>query len=133
MAHVFSRYSHQAEAWKDRVVKELGVLPSERLDVWDDRKITAAWADEIGTAVAARDVPLPLISARFPTSKFILGEVAAAPLKRRARQGVWVIPPILSTRAWTLLSWRNPIQARPKDGRPLANMGKAPAPTQRQP
>lgn len=123
---IFVSYSHQDEAWKDRVVKQLGVLASEGLDVWDDRKIAAgaAWADEIDTAVAACDVAVLLISAHFLTSRFILGDEVPPLLQRRQDQGIRVVPLIVSPCAWTRIPWLKTIQARPKDGKPLSGMTK---------
>lgn len=42
MARVFISYSHQDETWKDRIVSQLGVLASEGLETWDDRRIEPA-------------------------------------------------------------------------------------------
>ncbi len=39
---IFISYSHDDEAWKDRVVSQLGVLEHEGLlSVWEDRQIAA--------------------------------------------------------------------------------------------
>ena len=126
MAKVFISYSHQDEAWKDRVVKQLGVLATEGLEVWEDRKIAAGatWADEIGSAIAGCDVAVLLISADFLTSRFILGDEVPPLLRRRQEQGIRVVPLILSPCAWTRIPWLKTIQARPKDGKPLSGMSR---------
>jgi hypothetical protein len=55
---VFISYSHQDEAWKDRLVTHLGVLKSEGVfELWDDRQISAGdgWrADRCGFTNAMR-------------------------------------------------------------------------------
>lgn len=126
MTRVFISYSHKDEAWKDRVVSQLGVLADEGLDAWDDRRIGGGddWLPEIETAIAACDVALLLVSAHFLTSKFILGQEIPALLQRRESQGIRVIPVILSACQWTRVSWLKAIQARPKDGKALSGMSK---------
>jgi len=121
---VFLSYSHQNETWKDRVVKQLGVLAGEGLEVWDDRRIAAGadWEPEIERAIANCDVALLLISADFLTSRFILGQEVPVLLQRRQDEGVRVIPVILSPCAWEQIHWLGSIQARPKDGKALTGM-----------
>lgn len=126
MAKVFISYSHADEKWKDRVVKHLGVLANEGLEVRDDRKIAAgdAWADEIGIAIATCDVALLLVSADFLASSFILGHEVPALLQRRQEQGIRVIPLILSHCAWNCVPWLSAIQVWQKDGKPLSGMSR---------
>ncbi|MFO1432417.1 MAG: TIR domain-containing protein [Candidatus Competibacteraceae bacterium] len=122
---IFISYSHDNETWKDRLVSQLGVLEHEGLlSVWEDRRIDAGdnWLPEIETAIDACNVALLLISAKFLTSKFILGREVPALLQRREQAGVRVIPVILESCAWTRVSWLKTIQARPKDGKPLSGM-----------
>lgn len=125
MSKVFISYSHEDEKWKDRVVKQLGVLAHEgKLEVWDDRRIAGGddWFPEIEEAIRICDVALLLISAAFLTSKFILGKEIPPILERRVKAGVRVIPVILSPCAWTHVSWLKGIQARPIDGKALSSM-----------
>jgi hypothetical protein len=126
MARIFVSYSHRDERWKDRVVKQLAVLATEGLEVWDDRRIAAGadWEPEIAQAIAGCDVALLLISADFLTSRFILGQEVPPLLQRRQEAGIRVIPLILSPCAWTRIPWLRPIQARPKDGKPLSGLSK---------
>lgn len=126
MANIFISYSHQDESWKNRLVKQVGVLATEGLETWDDRRINAGddWLPEIERAIASCDLALLLISANFLTSKFILGQEVPVLLQRRQEQGLRVIPVILSPCQWQRISWLNHIQARPKDGADLAGMTK---------
>lgn len=124
---IFISYSHDDETWKDRVVSQLGVLEHEGLlSVWDDRRIDAGddWLPDIETAIQSCHVALLLISAKFLTSKFILGTEVPALLQRREQEGVRVIPVILKPCPWTRVSWLKSIQARPKDGKPLSGMSE---------
>ena len=124
MARVFISYSHRDEAWKDRVVRQLGVLAEEGLETWDDRRIDGGddWYPEIEQAIAGCDVALLLISAHFLTSKFILGKEIPPLLQWRQEQGIRVVPVILSPCQWQRVGWLKPIQARPKDSQPLTGM-----------
>jgi len=95
---VFISYSHKDEAWKDRLVKQLGVLQAEGvLEVWDDRRIEAGedWQPEIERAIEHAAVAILLVSADFLTSKFILGVEVPRLLERRQKEGVRVIPLIV--------------------------------------
>lgn len=126
MARVFISYSHQDEDWKERVVKQLGVLATEGLEIWDDRKIAAGdtWSNEIASAIATCDVAVLLISAHFLTSRFIVEQEVPELLQRRQQQGIRVVPLILTPCVWTRIPWLAAIQARPKDGKPLSGMSK---------
>jgi tetratricopeptide (TPR) repeat protein len=126
MPRIFISYSHQDEKWKDRVVRQLRVLALQGLDTWDDRRISAGndWLTDIEQALHACDVALLLISPHFLTSNFILNQEVPQLLQRRERQGIRVIPVILSSCAWDEVSWLSPIQARPTDGKPLTGMTK---------
>ena len=124
MTRIFISYSHQDEAWKERVVRHLRVLEPVDVDTWDDRRIAAGtgWEEEIGNAIATCDVALLLISAHFLTSRFILGQEVPPLLQRREEQGIRVIPVIVSPCVWDRIPWLKSIQARPKDGKPLSGM-----------
>ncbi|MCP4043212.1 MAG: toll/interleukin-1 receptor domain-containing protein [Gammaproteobacteria bacterium] len=124
MTNVFISYSHQDEDWKDRVVRQLAVLATEGMDVWNDRQIGAGddWRDGIEQAIARCDVAVLLISAHFLTSPFILDREIPPLLQRRQGQGIRIVPLILSPSQWTRVPWLKAIQARPKDGKPLSGM-----------
>ena len=92
---VFLSYSHQDEAWKDRLVRQLKVLKLEgAFDIWEDREIAAGatWAVEIEQAIETASVAVLLISANFLTSQFILQEEVPRLLERRTAEGIPVIP-----------------------------------------
>jgi len=120
---VFISYSHRDEAWKDRLVTQLGVLQRQGLlDLWDDRRIAAGedWHGEIRAAMGRATVAVLLISADFLTSQFIQGEEVPALLQRRDTEGLHIYPIIVRPCAWKAVKWLSRIQVRPKDGRPLA-------------
>ena len=120
---VFISYSHKDEAWKDRLVIQLGVLQRQGLlDLWDDRRIAAGedWHGEIRAAMGRATVAVLLISADFLTSQFILGEEVPALLQRRDTEGLHIYPIIVRPCAWKAVKWLSRIQVRPKDGRALS-------------
>jgi hypothetical protein len=122
LSMVFISYSHADEAWKDRLVKHLGVLEAEGvLETWDDRRIGLGedWFPAIEAAMDKARVAVLLVSADFLTSKFIRGTEVPRFLERR-RAGLRVIPVIVHPCAWQAVDWLAQIQCRPKDGRPLS-------------
>ena len=126
MPRLFISYSHRDETWKDSAVRQLAVLATEGLAVWEDRQIAAGdgWQEEIGHAIDECDAALLLVSAHFLNSPFVLGEEVPRLLQRRQGQCIRVIPVILSPCRWTRIPWLKQIQARPKDGRPLSGMSE---------
>ena len=126
---VFISYSHKDEAWKDRLVTQLGVLQRQGLlDLWDDRRIAAGedWHGEIRAAMGQATVAVLLISADFLTSQFILGEEVPALLQRRDTEGLHIYPIIVRPCAWKAVKWLSRIQVRPKDGRALVRGDRLP-------
>lgn len=120
---VFISYSHQDEAWKDRLVTHLGVLQRQGLlDPWDDRRIGAGadWRREIEAAIDRARVAVLLVSAHFLTSDFIQGDEVPRLLQRRDAEGLRVVPVIVRPCAWQRVDWLARMQARPRDGRPLS-------------
>ena len=124
MRQIFISYSHQDEDWKNRVVKQLGVLSRAGLDIWHDRRIAAGddWHPQIQQAIERCDVAVLLISADFLTSPFILDQEVPRLLQRRQEQGIRVIPLIVRPCTWQRIDWLKGIQARPQDGKPLSGM-----------
>ena len=127
MHKIFISYSHKDEAWKERLVTQLSVLKNQiTLEIWDDRKIQGGdeWLAEIENALQSANMAILLISPTFLTSKFIMENEVPLLLERRRQQGVRIFPVIVKPCAWQQNDWLNKIQARPKDGKPLAGMRK---------
>ena len=92
---VFVSYSHQDEGWKDRLVKHFGALSqSDRIDVWNDRRIDPGglWKSEIGDALRQARFAVLLISADFLNSDFINQSEIPVLLERHRTDGLHVIP-----------------------------------------
>ncbi|PZN77080.1 MAG: hypothetical protein DM484_15395, partial [Candidatus Methylumidiphilus alinenensis] len=124
---VFISYSHKDEAWKERLHTQLNVLEQQnQLSIWEDRQIAAGddWYPAIEKAINSANVAILLISAEFLSSKFITGEEVPRLLARRKKEGLLVIPVILSPCAWQAIPWLASIQGRPKDNKPLSSLPK---------
>jgi len=120
---VFISYSHEDEAWKDRLRVHLGVLEmEEHIAVWDDRSIDAGdeWYDEINMAMANAAVAICLVSAPFLGSNFVRKEEVPYLLERRERDGMTLIPILLRPCVWSAVPWLKELQMFPRDGRTLA-------------
>src|SRR6266498_3214508 len=130
MGKVFISYSQKDEKWKDRVVKHLGVLEKDKqLAVWHDGQIAAGdnWLPAIERAIQECDTALLLISVEFLNSRFILRREVPELLTRRVKEGIRVIPVIISDCQWAKVPWLSGIQARPK--MPLSSVSKSKAET----
>jgi len=124
MNKIFISYSHKDKAWKDRLVTHLGILQRQGvLEIWEDRRIQAGeeWLPEIERALHDAGLAILLISADFLTSRFIMDKEVPVLLARRQQQGVRLIPFIVRDCAWQQVDWLRSLQAKPQDGRPLAN------------
>ncbi len=119
---VFISYSHKNEDWKDRLVSHLGVLQKQGLlEIWEDRQIEGGsnWLQEIESGINRAQVAVLMISADFLNSDFILGKEVPDLLKRREKDNLRILPLIVKPCVWGAVDWLNPIQAHPKDGKPL--------------
>ncbi len=120
---IFISYSHQDEAWKDRVASHLHVLRWPGiLEVWDDREIRLGdeWHPEIEEALNSSDVGLLLVSRHFLTSSFILNQEIPRMQERREMKAMEMIPLIIKPCAWDSVEWLSKLQVFPKDGKPLS-------------
>jgi hypothetical protein len=119
---VFISYSHKDEEWKNRVIVHLKVIESVcNINIWDDRKIEVGddWLPEIEKQLNLASISILLISADFLSSNFIKRKEIPNILKRRAKEGLVVIPFILKPCSWQKIPWLKKIQLLPQDGRPL--------------
>ena len=94
------------------------------IDVWDDRRIGGGedWLREIKKAIARARVAILLVSEKFLTSDFITRKEIPAILRRRATDGLTVIPVVIRACAWNAVPWLKRLNARPEDGTPLSGI-----------
>jgi TIR domain-containing protein len=127
-ASIFISYSHKDEKWKDLLVNQLGVLEQQgAFDTWTDREIGAGedWSQAIEDALKNATVAVLLVSANSLTSEFILNNEAVRMLERREKEGLRIIPIIVSDCAWNQVKWLARMQVRPRDGKPLDQVSPA--------
>jgi len=127
---VFISYSHKDARWKDRLVRQLGVLQQEDLlHFWHDGLITAGadWLPAIEAAMATAQVAVLLVSADFLNSEFIRRQEVPVLIERRQKEGLLVVPVIVDQCPWQRVRWLSPIQARPSNGKTLADLKRVQA------
>jgi hypothetical protein len=124
---VFISYSHLDGKWRDRLLVHL--KPYERrglLSPWSDKQIAAGqdWEKEIRKALEAASVAVLLVSADFMASDYIATRELPPILERAQREGVTIIPVILSPSAWTDLEEFRWLQSINANDRPLLGRKK---------
>ncbi len=125
---VFVSYSHRDREWKDRLVHHLEVLEREgQLEVWEDNRIPASadWRVEIEGAIGRARVAVLLMSVDFLRSDFIRTKEVPEFLARRMAGGLHVFPVIIQPCAWEQVEALAAIQARPRDGKVLADFRRS--------
>lgn len=120
---VFISYSHKDEKLKDKLLPQLQALEQAgQIVVWHDRKIDAGdkWYPEIEAAMAQAKVAVCLISANYLASKFCVKEEIPYLLNRCERDGMILIPLLLSPCPWRAFKWIKETQMLPRDGKSVA-------------
>jgi len=94
---VFVSYCHADAAWLNRVKIHLRPLVRHGLDLWDDSRIAPgqAWHEEILRALSRARVAIPLVSADFLASDFVVNNELPPLLHRAARGGLLIVPLIV--------------------------------------
>jgi tetratricopeptide (TPR) repeat protein len=122
-ARVFISYSHKDKVWKDRLTEHLRGI---ELQVWSDSEIRAGtrWEEQIRDAVENPAVAILLISADALTSKFLLEQEIPLLVEQKKRRGMVLMPIICRSCFWQEIPSLARLQARPRDGKPLASFKK---------
>ncbi len=126
---IFLSYSHEDEAMKVQLDKNLIMLKrSDKIDVWQDRKIMAGdvWDESIANALASADIILLLISVDFNNSQYIWDKELKVALERHERNETRVIPVILRTCEWSEMPYAK-LQALPTGAKPISSFSDADA------
>jgi TPR repeat protein len=92
---VFISYSHvDSDMLQELNVFLVPLVRSERIEVWDDRKIVAGmnWKDEIKNALLRSKLAILLLSADFLASKFIVDDELPPILVNAEQQGTLILP-----------------------------------------
>jgi hypothetical protein len=122
-ARAFISYAHLDEAYKSTLERHLALLHHLGLiETWTDRQLLPGqeWDAEIQKRLTEADLILLLVSANFFASTYSYQREMQVALDRRQKDGVVVIPIILSAVDWE----RAPLarfQALPKNALPIAS------------
>lgn len=107
---VFISYSREDEKWKELLVKHLQV--GDQLDIWDDSQVDAGeeWRTKIEEAITRARVAILVVSADFLGSRFVQGIEVSAVLRKRAEDGMRVVPLLARSCAWESVDWLESLQ-----------------------
>ena len=126
----FLCYSHKDEVWKERIATHLGALAQQGImEIWDDRQLAIGtdWVGSLEEIIGRARILLPLVSADFLASRFIIQHEVPLLVERRIKEGVRVIPVIVRPCAWEQVPWLKDTQAWPRDGKALSAMKESEA------
>lgn len=116
---VFISYSHRDEELKKALEDHLsGLKNSEKVEIWQDRKIGAGteWNQQILEEIDAADVILLLVTARFLNSNFCFGKEMKRAMMRHEQTTARVIPIILAPCTWQSAPFAK-LNVLPTDGK----------------
>lgn len=122
---IFVSYSHADRDWLSRLRTHLApYVRGEKLDLWDDTKITAGadWAAEINRAMADARVAVFLVSPDFLASDYV-AQVELPALLSRAEKDLTVFWIPIRASAYDATPLKN-FQAAHDPSRPLATLSK---------
>ena len=125
---VFISYSHKNARWLERL--QVHFAPFERqgkIVRWDDTMIApgSKWQEEISRALASAKVAIPLVSAEFLASDFILNEELPRLLSAAENDGVVIIPVILGPCAFNEVEDLAQFQSINPPTQPLSALSKS--------
>ncbi len=123
---VFISYNREDEKEKDQLLDHLNTLQVAGLiKPWSDDQIGvgANWEQEIERVMAQADVAILLVTVNFLKSDFILKKEVPKLLKRRANEGLTIVPIIAKPCAWKSIKWLAEINVMPRNGRPVWSDG----------
>ena len=120
--NVFISYSHKDIGWLERL--RVHLKPVEKLgaiQLWDDRKIGAGslWKNEIFSALKSARAAILLVSADFLASDFIQQNELPPLLEAAEKQGVLILPLIVSASRFSQTESLSKFQAFNSPSKPL--------------
>src|SRR5262245_54817408 len=124
---IFVSYSHKDRKWLERLQVHLKPLERDGLvEFWDDTRIRTGdeWRREINEALNSAAVAVLLISADFIASDFIAAEELPPLLAAAQKEGVKILPLILSPSRFEKIESLSRFQSVNPPSKPLIKLGK---------
>lgn len=117
-------YSPEDSRLKDLLVRHLKLL--ERFEEFELRTVDRVhpgddWRQEMGRALDSADVALLLISADYLGSDVLQDIEVPKLFRRRAEDGLKVIPVLLRTCSWEMVPWLESLALLPQGGQAIAS------------
>ena len=119
--NIFISYSHEDEAYKDKLQKHLGLLQRNGIiETWNDRKIIAGeeWDKKIKNELEKSHIILLLVSVDFLASDYCYGVEIQRSIEKHNRGEAVVIPIILRKCDWQETCFGK-LQALPNNAKPV--------------
>ena len=120
-------HCHQDKLWADRIATHLSVFAQQgNLETWDDQQIRVGsnWLSALEDAVRRARVFLVLVSAEFLASRFMVEQELLLLSERRMKEGIHIVPILVSPCAWQQHPFFGSSQVRPMGGQPLSVLSK---------
>jgi hypothetical protein len=119
---VFVSYSHLDAKYvrqRDSLLSYVRALEREGISFWHDEKMNAGdiWDAEIRRQIAEADMALVLVSQSFLDSEYCRNVEAKAFVEARRREGLRIVPVLISACDWKSVDWLRQTQIIPSGGR----------------
>jgi TIR domain len=108
---LFISYSHEDEAWRDRLTRHLVAL-EDILDPWSDKsiRIGSTWQEEIRSALEDAQAAILIVTPSYLSSSFIREQEIPLLLQRRTRDGIPVFAVVAEPCYWQRFAWLESMQ-----------------------
>ncbi len=117
---IFLSYSHQDRRYlrEGELLDYISGLRKDGLEIWSDERIETGdlWDEAIRREIGRADVALALVSQAFLNSKYCQDVEISSFLEMRKREGLRILPVILSPCDWRSHPWLAATQVRPRQG-----------------
>lgn len=132
---IFVSYKHDDEDYSgdETIFKELLRFMKASIErvggeFWTDRQIAPGdtWDDEIRKALAASDIAILMVSQGYLSSPYINDVEIATMLERRAKDGLILLPVLVSPSTWEEHEWLAQTQFMPGRGKTIEGDFKEP-------
>ena len=122
---VFISHSKEDDKWLQRLLPHLKSLTMQiDFEIWDDSKIDldGAWFERVKKAMYRARAAICLISANYLATDFVFKEEFPYLLARRLKEGLLLVPILVSPCIRQSIHWFKDFNMLPRDGISLAEM-----------